>query len=328
MIWVQDYQLALVPCFIRQERPGARIAFFWHIPFPSPEVFLTLPWREQLIDSLLACDLIGFHIPAYTENFIQTAVALFGAEASGSTICYKGRTVRILARPIGIDYQELACGAQSKRTERRVSELRESLSGQTIILGVERMDYTKGILERLRAFERLLEQKPELRGTVTFIQLVTPSRELVEAYRDIKRELDEMVGRINGKFSDGIWMPIRYQYHSFSPTELIAYYRAADVALVTPLRDGLNLIAKEYVATRIHGDGVLILSEFAGVAQQLREALIVNPYNLEGMASALAQALAMSKEEQRARMEAMQARIQQQDITWWANEFLQRMSQI
>ncbi len=328
VIWVQDYQLARVPCILREARPTARIAFFWHIPFPAPEVFRTLPWRSPLIRSLLACDLIGFHIPAYAENFIRTAVALFGVQVEDGVVQYKGHATQVLARPIGIDYEVIERWARLKRTEQRVSQLRANLREQTVILGVERMDYTKGILERLRAMERLLELKPELHGTVTLIQIVTPSRQGVAAYRRSKREIDEMVGRINGRFSDGIWVPIRYLYRSFSLAELMAYYRAADVALVTPLRDGLNLVAKEYVAARIHADGVLILSEFAGVAEQLQEALIVNPYNLEELAGALAQALAMRQEEQHVRMVAMQARIKQQDITWWADEFLQRMNQI
>ncbi len=326
IIWVHDYHLALVPGFLREARARARIAFFWHIPFPAAELFRTLPWRQPFLENLLACDLIGFHIPEYAENFMETTIEVLGAQVKDNLIEYNGRTTQVLARPIGIDYAAVDKGARSRATEQRLNALYETLDGQRLVLGVERLDYTKGILERLQAIEHLLECKPELRGAITLIQIVTPSRTDVEAYRQKKREIDEIVGRINGRFSDGIWMPIRYQYRSFSPAELVAYYRVADIALVTPLRDGLNLVAKEYVASRIQCDGVLILSEFAGIARQLPEALMVNPYDVQAMASAIKQALKMSKEEQRRRMQAMQDRIKTEDISWWAKEFLTRIN--
>ena len=325
LIWIHDYHLALVPFYVRQARPSARIAFFWHIPFPASELFRTLPWRREILESLLSCDLFGVHIPEYAGEFMESAKVL-GAQIEPDLIHYAGRTTRVLARPIGIDYDAVAGQARSVHAERRVQQIREMLRDQALVLGVERMDYTKGIAERLRAMERLLEQHSELHGRVTLVQIVTPSRMDVEAYRQKKREIDELVGRINGRFSDGIWIPVRYLYRSFSLAELIAYYRAADVALVTPLRDGLNLIAKEYVASRIDQDGVLILSEFAGVMRQLPEALLVNPYSTEDMAAALLQALQMPKEEQRERMQVMQSRIKAQDISWWANEFLSQMA--
>jgi trehalose 6-phosphate synthase len=328
VIWVHDYHLARVPYYLRRAQPSARIAFFWHIPFPSVEVFRTLPWRRPFLESLLACDWVGFHIPEYTRNFIDTVHDVLGADIEEGFVHYAGRTTRVLARPIGIDDGAVGRQARSRRTEERVGRLRQSLKGELLILGVERMDYTKGILERLRAMERLLELKPELHGRVSLIQIVTPSRMRVEAYRRKKREIDEIVGRINGRFSDGIWMPVRYLYRAFSPAELITYYRAADIALVTPLRDGLNLVAKEYVASRVGVDGVLILSEFAGAAYQLPEALLVNPYSTEDMVAALVQALEMPREEQQQRMQAMQDRIRTQNIAWWAQEFLDRMSSL
>ncbi len=328
VIWVHDYHLARVPYYVRREQPSARIAFFWHIPFPSVGVFRTLPWRRPFLESLLACDWVGFHIPEYTRNFLDTVHTVLGADIEEEYVHYAGRTTRVLARPIGIDDEAVRRQAGSRRTARRVERLRQTLKEKTVILGVERMDYTKGILERLLAMERLLELKPELHGRVSLIQIAIPSRLKVQAYRRKKREIDEIVGRINGRFSDGIWMPIRYLYRSFSPAELVAYYRAADIALVTPLRDGLNLVAKEYVASRVDGDGVLILSEFAGAAYQLPEALLVNPYSTEDMVGALVQALEMSKEDQRKRMQAMQARIKTQNIAWWAQEFLDRMSSL
>ncbi len=328
VIWVQDYQLALVPCYLRSARPNSRIAFFWHIPFPAAEVFRTFPWRRPLLQGLLASDLIGFHIPEYAENFMEAAVEVLDAQVHGNVVEYDGRSTRVLARPIGIDYEVVNHEARARRTEDRVRHIRQNLNGHTLILGVERLDYTKGILERLQAMERLLERLPELHGKVNLIQIVTPSRTGVEAYQQSKREIDEIVGRINGRFSDGFWVPVRYLYRAFSPVELIAYYRAAEIALVTPLRDGLNLVAKEYIASRVNGDGVLILSEFAGVVQQLPEAFLVNPYSIEDMVAVLTAALQMPKEEQRHRMQAMQQRIKAEDISWWAQEFFNRMAEI
>ncbi len=247
---------------------------------------------------------------------------LLGARAEGDFLHYAGLTTRVIARPIGIDYAEIDRIARLPRTEARVQTLRHALVEDTLIIGVERMDYTKGIVERLRGLEHFLEHQPEWRGKFSLIQIVTPSREGVEAYRRKKREIDEMVGRVNGRFSDGIWIPIRYQHRSYSPVELVAYYRAADIALVTPLRDGLNLIAKEYVASRINEDGAIILSEFAGVANQLPEAIITNPYSQEDVASAILQALQMPKTEQQERMRTMRSRVATQDVTWWIKEFL------
>ena len=327
VIWVHDYQLARAPVFIREQRPAARLLFFWHIPFPSAGLFRTLPWRRPVLEGLLACDLVGFHIPEFARNFVETAVELLGAHADGETVHFAGRATRVIARPIGIDAAAIDREARSRRTEQRVQRLRDALGAGTLIVGVERMDYTKGIVERLQGVEYLLDHQPEWRGKFSLIQIVTPSRLDVEAYRQKKREIDETVGRINGRFSDGIWIPIRYLHRTFSPSELIAYYRAADIALVTPLRDGLNLVAKEYVASRIHDDGVVILSEFAGVAHQLPEALITNPYSAEDVAAVLEQALQMPKAEQRPRMEAMRNRIRAEDIKWWANEFLEWLKQ-
>src|SRR5579859_999798 len=322
VIWVHDYQLARVPLHLRQARPSARLLFFWHIPFPPTEIFRTLPWRRMVLEGLLASDLVGFHIPEYARNFCEAAVELLGASVDGENITYAGRTTRVIARPIGIDYAAVDREARLPRTVAAAERLRAGLGSQTLILGVERMDYTKGIVERLRGVDVLLEQQPAWRGKFSLIQIVTPSRLEVDAYRDKKREIDEAVGRINGRFSDGLWIPIRYLHRSYTPSELLAYYRAADIALVTPLRDGLNLVAKEYVAARTAEDGVVILSEFAGVASQLPEALITNPYSQEDVADALSRALRMPRDEQRERMQAMRNRIKEQDIQWWAKGFL------
>jgi trehalose 6-phosphate synthase len=323
VIWVHDYQLARVPLYVRQAKPAARLLFFWHIPFPPLEIFRTLPWRRDILEGLLSCDVVGFQIPEYARNFTSAAADLLGATVKGEQLQWGGRATRVIARPIGIDYAALDCEVRLPRIEAAAERLRSDLGDRTLILGVERMDYTKGIVERLRGVEYLLEHQPACQGQFNLIQIVTPSRVGVDAYRDKKREIDEAVGRINGRFSDGVWIPIHYLHRSYSPSELLAYYRAADIALVTPLRDGLNLVAKEYVTTRIHEDGVVILSEFAGAAYQLPQALITNPYSQEAVAAALAQALRMPKAEQRERMQAMRNRIRAEDIRWWADGFLE-----
>lgn len=323
VIWVHDYQMARVPAFVRAGRPGARILFFWHIPFPPLEIFRTLPWRHLVLEGLLSSDVLGFHIPLYVSNFMEAARDILGARVEGEIVEYKGRRTRVVARPIGIDYAEVDRIAHAPETRARAQELRVGLGAGIMIVGVERMDYTKGIVERLRGLYCLLETRPEWAGKLSLMQIVTPSRDAVEAYRQKKREIDEMVGRVNGRFSDGLWTPVHYQYRSYPPSELIAYYSAADIALVTPLRDGLNLVAKEYVASRINRDGVVILSEFAGVADQLPEAILTNPYSSEELASALQQALTMGAAEKKQRMTAMQARLRSQDIHWWLKEFLE-----
>lgn len=328
VIWVHDYHFARVPFYIRRQRPNARIAFFWHIPFPAPEMFRTLPWRQQVLESMLACDVIGFHIPEYVKNFKETCVELLAASVEGDTIHFRDHKSDLVALPIAIDYDAQEKLARSRVVERRVQRLRETVGRQALMLGVERMDYTKGILERLRGYEYLLQTEHQWRDKVTFFQIVTPSREGVSAYREKKREIDEIVGRINGKFSNDLWVPVHYIYRAFAPTRLAVYYRAADIALVTPLRDGLNLVAKEYVASRLHQDGVLILSEFAGVTCQLPEALICNPYDVQDMARVIAEALTMPPEEQRRRITRMQARLRKESIAWWMQEFLNRMANI
>lgn len=322
IIWVHDYQMARVPFFIRKESAAARILFFWHIPFPPVEIFRTLPWRKLVLEGLLACDVLGFQIPEYARNFTQAAVDLLGARAEGDLIYYAGSKTHVVARPIGIDFAAVDRIARLPQTETRAQQLRRAAGEVALLIGVERMDYTKGIVERLRGVEYLLERQPEWRGRFSLIQIVTPSRDGLEAYRQKKKEIDETVGRVNGRFSGDVWIPIRYLFRSFSPAELAADHRAADIALVTSLRDGLNLVAKEYVAARIHTDGVVILSEFAGVASQLPEAIITNPYSQEDIASAIEQALQMPAAEQARRMSAMRRRVEEQDIHWWINEFV------
>lgn len=315
IVWVHDYHLMRLPLQLRRLAPRRRIAFFLHIPFPSADVFRILPWSRQLLRGLLGADLVGFHIPEYAENFLSCAERLLGLETDRARglVQFENRHVAVEAHPISIDVA---------RVEQLARAAEPAPDPVLDILGVDRLDYTKGIAERILAVERLLEKHPRYRGKVLFTQLMVPSRERVEEYQAMKREIDELVGRVNGRFSERGWSPISYLFRSMSPEELAAMYRDARVALVTPLRDGMNLVAKEFVASRVDGDGVLVLSELAGAAAELQEALLVNPYDIEAVADALDRALAMPEDERRARMTALRARVKGRDVHAWVERFL------
>lgn len=325
LIWVQDYHLMLLPELLRDEIPNARIAHFWHIPWPAMEVLRIVPWARELIRGLLGCNLIGFHVEEYVENFLEGARVLLGAETSENAVHWQGRTVRVEAHPIGIDVAKFAEDGASEATRREAEALREELGTEHLIVGVDRLDYTKGILERLQAFERFLKEHPEYHERVTLYQIATPSRTRVGSYQDLKREVDETVGRINGAFSRSTWVPVRYNYRRFTQEELCIFYRAADVCFTTPLRDGMNLVAHEYLAAT--EDGVLVLSELAGAAYLLPEALLVNPFDEEGMARSLAVALEMDPEERRTRMHALKERVARFDVHRWADTFLNSLTE-
>jgi len=316
LVWVHDYQLMLVPELVRRRAPDRRIAFFLHIPFPAADVFRILPWSRVLLRGLLGADLVGFHVPEYAEHFLTCAERLLGCEVdhAAGRVYHEGRTVSVEAHPISID------GAQQ---ERLAQQAPAPVPGEIAeIVGVDRLDYTKGILERLQAVERLLERHPEYRGRVVYTQLMVPSRLRVDEYQAIKREIDETVGRVNGRFSDRGWAPVRYLVHPLGPEDLAALYRSAAVALVTPLRDGMNLVAKEYVASQVEEQGVLVLSETAGAAAELPEALIVNPYDIDAVADSLHRALEMPAAERRARMSALRHRVRANDVWGWLRRFL------
>jgi trehalose 6-phosphate synthase/phosphatase len=320
LVWVHDYQLLRTPHHLRRLAPQSRIAFFLHIPFPAAEVFRVLPWSRSLLQGMLACDLIGFHVPSYVEHFLTCAERLLGCEVdrAGGVVRFEGREVSVQAHPIGIDVALIERLAQARPptpaagAAGRVSE----------ILGADRLDYTKGIFERLLAIERLLERHPGYRRRVRFTQVLVPSRERVAEYAELKRQIDETVGRINGRFSEPGWSPLRYLVRTLPLEDLVPLYRAADVALVTPLRDGMNLVAKEYAAAQLESDGVLILSEMAGAADELQEALVVNPFDIEAVAEALHRALSMSEDERRARMSALRHRVSVHDVHVWVSDFL------
>ena len=323
-VWVQDYHLMLVPELIRQGQPKANIAFFWHIPWPAMEVFRILPWARELIRGMLGCDLIGFHVEEYVQNFLEGARVLLGAEVEGNRVRWEGREVRVEAHPIGIDvsrFEKMAGGAD---VQEEVQALRNELGVEQVVVGVDRLDYTKGIHARLLAFEELLREHSEWRERVAFLQVATPSRTEVESYKQLKREVDEVVGRINGMYAGDGWTPVHYRYRTYTQEELCIFYRAADVALITPLRDGMNLVTQEFVAA--NEGGILILSELTGAAYLLPEALQANPYDQEGLREVLREALEMSPEERRERLDQLKQKVQNLDVHQWAEGFLNAMT--
>ena len=318
-VWVQDYQLQLVPEMLHLARPDLRIGFFLHIPFPPVEIFGRLPWRHEILRGLLGADAVGFHTRQSMNNFARAARTYGGASGPAEALSFAEHTTRSEVLPISIDFDAFASVAATPVTRTLASEIRSDLGDPDhVILGVDRLDYTKGIDRRIRAFESLLESRPDLIGRIVLVQVAVPSREAVGEYQVIRRRIEESVGRINGAFGRSDWTPVRYYYRGLDRDELIAHYVAADILLVTPLRDGMNLVAKEYVACRNEADGVLVLSEFAGAAEQLDQALIVNPYDLDGLARILGQAVDMTPGEQRERMTALRTHVRRWDVHTWA----------
>lgn len=326
-IWVHDYHLMLLPRLIREARPEAAVGFFLHVPFPSSEIFRLLPWREEILQGLLGADLIGFHTHGYVHHLVSAVRNILGYEYADGKIAAGNRVVKVEAFPMGIDFERWATAGEDEAVQKEAAKALKQLRGRKIILSVDRLDYTKGIPERLEAFELFLQNNPQYRGTVTLIMVAVPSRTAVETYARLKKHVDELVGRINGEFGTVGWVPIWYLYRSLPFHTLAAFYQLADVALVTPLRDGMNLIAKEFCATKAGGRGVLILSELTGASQELGEALLVNPNNKEEIAAALAKALAMPEEDQGRRAEAMCRRLRRYDVTRWAEEFVRELKQ-
>jgi trehalose 6-phosphate synthase/phosphatase len=328
-IWIHDYHLMNVAAELRRRGVQSRLGFFLHIPFPSPDLFLKLPWRLTLLQALLEFDLLGFQTARDRRNFVQCARLLakdVQIEGRGQVMAARvgQREVRIGTFPISIDYAAFQRRAASPEVTEKAQELHRLLPERKLILGIDRLDYTKGIPLRLKAFENLLERYPKLRERVSFLQVVVPSREDIPEYHRLRSEIEQLVGHINGRFArPGGWVPIWYEYRSLSRLELLAYYRAAHIALITPLKDGMNLVAKEYCTCSIEEDCVLILSEFAGAASELyRGALLVNPYDIEGVADALRLAVDMDAAERHSRMRRMRSSIREHDVFWWVDSFL------
>ena len=322
VIWVHDYQLMLVPAMLRAKLPRARIGFFLHIPFPSSEVFRTLPWRREVLNGLLGADLVGFHTYSYLRHFVASLLHVEGVETDIDRVMVGDREVHLGAFPMGIDAATFAADARNPSVVAAAEAIRRDAGGRRILLGVDRLDYTKGIPRRLQAVERLLTRRPDLRDEVRYIQIAVPSRGEVESYQRFRRQVEEAVGRINGTCGTLRSTPIQYVYQSVNSEELVALYLAADAMLVTPLRDGMNLVAKEFLASRVDEDGVLVLSEFAGAAAELGEAVVVNPYDVDAVAEAILHAIEMSPDERRARMRPMRRRVLDYDIHTWAGAFM------
>ena len=328
LVWVHDYQLMSVGMELKRLGLNARTAFFLHIPFPPLDIYLKLPWRFALLHALLEYDVIGFQTLRDRRNFLQCVRALAGVRSTGKgqivSLRYQERDIRVGSFPIGIDYNDFVRHAASAEVAAKATQLRAQLPNRQLILGVDRLDYTKGIPHRLEAFRNALVRYPELHERVTLIQVVVPSREDIPQYFELKATIEKLVGEINGQFTrPGGWVPIHYVFRPLQAADLLAYYRAAEIALITPLKDGMNLVAKEYCACSIEEECVVIMSEFAGAAAQLqRGALLVNPYDIEGVADAVWQAYRMAPRERRARMRRLRRTICEQDIFWWADSFL------
>ncbi len=327
-VWIHDYQLMLVAHYLREMSVSVELNFFLHIPFPSCDLLRRMPWRTEIIQALLKYDHLGFQTNHDRRNFVQCVKALI-PEASvrgyryQTEIKLEGRTIKLGTYPISIDFNEFNDHARSAEVADSAWFVHENLPSRKLILGLDRLDYTKGIPDRFLAFERALEKYPELHQNVSLVQIVVPSRTKVPEYRDLKEYLDGLAGGINGRFSQHGWVPIHYMFRELDRTQLLGYYRACEIALITPLRDGMNLVAKEYCASSIENNGVLILSEFAGAAEQLSKgALMVNPYDLEGTADAIYAAYIMSPEERQNRMRMLRSEVRRNDVQRWISWFL------
>jgi trehalose 6-phosphate synthase len=330
VVWVQDYQLQLVPSMLRELRPDLRIGFFLHIPFPPAELFQQLPWRRQILEGLLGADLVGFQMPGAAQNFVRLVRQRVGHKTHRDMIYLPdGRTVLAKAYPISIDAAGFEDLARTPEVIARASEIRESLGNpKTLLLGIDRLDYTKGLRQRLRAFGELISDGSLHVDDAVFVQVATPSRERVDQYKILRDDINRLVGRINGDVARIGQQPVTYLHASYPRAEMAALYRAADVMVVTPLRDGMNLVAKEYVACRYDDRGALVLSEFAGAASELKSAYQVNPHDINGMKSKMLEAINASPRENSRRMKAMRKQVVENDIELWASNFLRELTTV
>jgi len=326
VVWVHDYQLQLVPRILRGLRSDLRIGFFMHIPFPPDELFAWLPWRRELLEGLMGADLVGFQIHSDAQDFSRAARLHTSAEGTDSQLEYKGRTIRVGSFPISVDFRAYDSLAADPRTIRHANDMRRRVGvHRKILLCIDRLDYTKGIDIRLLAFEEMLRRRKARVDDCVLMQIAVPSRESVHEYRDMRTRIEQIVGRINGEYSEPGRVAVHYFRRSLTREEVVAYYAAADIMMVTPLRDGMNLVAKEYVASRRNNNGVLVLSEFAGAAQELRRALLVNPRDIDGMIRTMQTALRMPTPEARFRMSILRTIVRRHDLDEWANSFLEAL---
>jgi len=328
LIWAHDYHLMLMARYLRESNSHRTVGFFLHIPFPAPDIFEKLPWRKQILRGLLQYDLLGFQTDRDRFNFLSCLErmlpeAISSRDGCGHSVEFEGRQARTGTFPISIAYEEFANHAGSREVELAANQFRHELGNKFLVLGVDRMDYTKGIPERLKAFRILLRRFPELRHRVTLLQVVVPSREEIPNYKDLRREVELLVSQINGEFTESGWVPIHYMHRNLTRKQLVTYYRAADIALITSLKDGMNLVAKEFCAAQVEETGVVVISEFTGAAAELQHgALVVNPNDLAGVAEAIHRACVMPVEEKRSRMHLLRAVIQSHNVQSWAESFL------
>ena len=327
-IWVHDYQLLLLPAMLRERLPNATIAFFQHIPFPSYEIIRMLPWRREILGGMVGADLIGFHTYDDMRHFLSAAGRLLGMRDESGYLQADNRLINVDAFPMGIDYEKFSEAARSPKTKEHVRKFKRFLGDQQLLITIDRLDYSKGIPQRIKVFDAFLQQNPEFHGKVSMIMVVVPSRTKVKNYRELKEEIDTLVGKINSDYSTLNWVPVHYFYRSFPFEELSAFYSMSDVALVTPLRDGMNLVCKEFIASKSDRTGVLILSEMAGASKELQEAILVNPNDLSSVVSAIKEALVMDKSEQVARISAMQESLKRYDIFQWVKVFMDRLEDV
>lgn len=328
IIWIHDYQLLLVPQMVRRALPNITIGFFLHIPFPAYPVFMALPWRAEMMEGLMGADVIGFQTYDDVHNFTDAANRILDINFIGNEVRFRERTVLAHAFPISIDYQKFLAMSESKSVIATANSLAKLLDGNRLAISVDRLDYSKGIVQRLKAYELFLDQHPEWHGKISYLHLVVPSRDTVRNYRELKEEMDRLISSINGRFASFSWQPIRHFYQSFTPTQLVAMYRQADVALVTPLRDGMNLVSKEFVTCNDGKNGVLILSEMAGAAHELKEALVVNPNDTELFAHTIHAALKMPFSQRSQRMTRMRNTVRHADIFRWADSFMESLEDV
>lgn len=328
VVWIQDYQLLLLPEMIRHRMPQIAIGFFQHIPFPSFELFRLIPWREEILNGMLGADLIGFHTFDDARHFLQGCRRLLPVQSSANIITTKNRAVLVETFPMGIDSVKFEELSTSPKVLREIDKLRPTFSHVKMILSIDRLDYSKGILQRLQAFDLFLSLNPQYIGHAALYMVVVPSRDTVPQYRDLRDEIDKFVGNINARYRTIDWQPVFYFYRSFPVETLSALYNEAEICLVTPMRDGMNLVCKEYVASRINNDGVLILSEMAGASKELIDAIIVNPNNVGAIAAAIKEAIDMPLEEQERRMNSMRQIVRKFDINHWVKIFMARLSEI
>jgi trehalose 6-phosphate synthase/phosphatase len=330
LVWVHDYHLMLLPGMIRQRFPGAQVGFFLHIPFPSFEIFRLMPrpWRQALLRGILGADVAGFHTFDYTQHFLRAVSRTLGCETTPNSVVVENRPVKAETFPLGINYDRFAQATQAPEVERERQKISRILGKKKLIFSVDRLDYSKGLLHRLLGFEHFLEKYPRWHKKIMFNMVVIPSRESVGRYQDMKRQIEAAVGRINGKYGSLTWRPVVYQYHTLSFPEMVALYDLSHVGLITPIRDGMNLVAKEYLACQRTHPGVLILSEMAGAAAELSEAILINPTDKAEIAAAIAKALEMPETERRAVLERLQRRVRSYDVFTWARDFFDTVERV